>query len=176
MLSKIRHYVPTHELRSIYHAIFSSHLTYGCQIWGQHNTQMDMICKLQNRALRIINFENFQAQSSPLYKASKIMKIQDLVSYQNILHIHDYLNNKLPHCFHGYFLKLDNIYNIQTRNAELGCLFIPSKNTTNYGLKSITQQCILSWNNISKQLNTNLLRLKRNKLKTILNQHFLDQY
>ena len=32
ILSKDRHYVPTEELLSIYHAIFSSHLVYGCQI------------------------------------------------------------------------------------------------------------------------------------------------
>ena len=33
MLSKIRHYVPYTELRSIYYAIFSSHMTYACQVW-----------------------------------------------------------------------------------------------------------------------------------------------
>ena len=38
MLSKIRHYVPKEELKSIYFAIFSSHMTYGCQIWGQANS------------------------------------------------------------------------------------------------------------------------------------------
>jgi len=35
LLSKIRHYVPKNELVSIYHALFSSHLTYGVQVWGQ---------------------------------------------------------------------------------------------------------------------------------------------
>ena len=44
MLSKVRHYVPKEELKSIYHAIFSSHMTYGCQIWGQSSTlQLDKI-------------------------------------------------------------------------------------------------------------------------------------
>ena len=38
MLSKIRHYVPKTELKSIYYAIFASHLRYGCQIWGLENT------------------------------------------------------------------------------------------------------------------------------------------
>ena len=35
MLCKIRHYVPPTELKSIYYAIFSSHMMYGAQIWGQ---------------------------------------------------------------------------------------------------------------------------------------------
>ena len=36
MLSKVRHYVPSEELKSLYYAIFSSHLVYGCQIWSQN--------------------------------------------------------------------------------------------------------------------------------------------
>ena len=32
MLSKVRHYVPQSELKSIYYAIFSSHMVYGCQV------------------------------------------------------------------------------------------------------------------------------------------------
>ena len=35
ILAKSRHYVPPKQLKDIYYAIFSSHLTYGSQIWGQ---------------------------------------------------------------------------------------------------------------------------------------------
>ena len=43
MLSKIRHYTSAEQMKSIYHAIFSSHMTYGCQIWGQsfNNTHIN---------------------------------------------------------------------------------------------------------------------------------------
>ena len=37
MLEKIRYYVMKDTLRSIYFGMFSSILTYGCQIWGQIN-------------------------------------------------------------------------------------------------------------------------------------------
>ena len=43
LLSKIRHYVPPHELTSIYHAIFSSHMIYGCQIWAQNKESIEKI-------------------------------------------------------------------------------------------------------------------------------------
>ena len=36
MLAKARHFVPSKEIKNIYHAIFSSHLMYGCQIWAQN--------------------------------------------------------------------------------------------------------------------------------------------
>ena len=39
MLAKIRHFVDKSTLRNIYFSIFSSILTYGCQIWGQHQSE-----------------------------------------------------------------------------------------------------------------------------------------
>ena len=54
-LSKLHHYVPRSLLISVYHSIFSSHLIYGCQIWGQRKTYItNWIFLLQKTALRII--------------------------------------------------------------------------------------------------------------------------
>ena len=157
MLSKVRHYVPTEELKSIYYAIFSSHMVYGCQIWVQHGQHLEKISKLQNRALRIVNFKDFNDNANPLYTKNNILKLQDLIRLQNCLFVHDYLNGSLPACFKDYYFKLDYLYfNVQTRNANLGCLFSPGKNTTKYGLNSITQKSINSWNYITKSTKTKL--------------------
>ena len=37
-LSKIRHYVPTDILLSVFHAIFNSHMRYASQLWAQSET------------------------------------------------------------------------------------------------------------------------------------------
>ena len=39
ILSKLRHYVPQKTLITVYHSLFSSHLIYACQVWGQDNSQ-----------------------------------------------------------------------------------------------------------------------------------------
>ena len=101
----------------------------------------------------------------------------DYVKTQNILLVHDYLNNKLPKSFQDYYFKMNYMYfNVRTRNSKIGCLFTPSKNTTKYGLQSISQQCIYNWNYFSKMLKTDLLDLSRNKLKQLLKQHFIQNY
>ena len=65
MLSKIRHYVDINALRSIYFSIFSSHINYCCQIWGQNgNYQLNRIQSLQRSALTIINFKPFRSHVS----------------------------------------------------------------------------------------------------------------
>ena len=86
VLSKARHYVPSEELLSIYHAIFSSHLVYGCQIWGQSiNIFTKKVFKLQNRAMRILSCADFSANANPLYKMFNIRKLNDIIALQNCL-------------------------------------------------------------------------------------------
>ena len=52
MLSKIRHYVPKGTLHEIYYGIFSSILTYSCQVWGQiQNKHINCVLKLQDKAI-----------------------------------------------------------------------------------------------------------------------------
>ena len=71
MLSKARHYVPE-EIKSLYHALFSSHLNYGSQIWGQtNNIHQNKIFLLQKAALRIIESLLFRIIESILVHFSK---------------------------------------------------------------------------------------------------------
>ena len=58
LLAKIRYHVDSKLLKTIYSAIFESHLRYGCQLWGQAQTQVIKNTeKIRNKILRIINFK-----------------------------------------------------------------------------------------------------------------------
>ena len=153
-------------------------MIYGCQVWGQgYGSHIENIFKLQKKALRIINFEDFRAHTNPLYKDNKILELQDFIKLQNCLFIYDYLNGSLADCFEDYHFRLNSMYfNVKTTNSNLGCLFNPSKKTTKYGLNSITQKSIYSWNYSTKHLKTDLTNMSRHKLKTTLTKHFLNQY
>ena len=177
MLSKIRHYVPPEELRSIYHAIFSSHMIYGSQIWGQSDSEnVQKIVKLQNRAIRTINFKGPRSETTQLYAENKILKLLDFIRLCHCLFIHDYLHDMLPKCFENYYLQLNSMYFERTKNAKVGCLFVPYKKSTKYGLNSITLQSILTWNNMCKITKTDLSKKSRHELKSLLTSYFISQY
>ena len=75
MLAKIRHYINAMTLSMVYHGIFSSLLLYGSQIWGQSNQSVSKMEKLQNKALRIINFKPLISYSvNLLYNKCEILK------------------------------------------------------------------------------------------------------
>ena len=96
MLSKARHYVPFDELKTIYYAIFSSHMIFGSQVCGQSkNVFNEKVHKLQNKAMRIITFADFQASSDPIFKYLKILKLQDFITLQNCLFVHDTITCKI---------------------------------------------------------------------------------
>ena len=51
-LSKLRHFMPLNTLVNVYHAIFSPHLQYACQVWGLcDNSTTHRILNLQKAAL-----------------------------------------------------------------------------------------------------------------------------
>ena len=59
ILAKLRHYLSNDTLKSIYFALFDSHMRYGSQIWGQNSQEViNRIECLQKKALRVINFKN----------------------------------------------------------------------------------------------------------------------
>ena len=177
MLCKARHYIPIHELKSLYYAIFSSHLVYGCQIWGQvDNTFNAKVFKLQNRALRIITFSNFRANSLPLFHHLNILRLREQIFLQNCLFVYDTLKKTSPLCFHQYFNHTKNIHNLHTRCSNLGCLYAERSQSIRFGINSITSQCISNWNDITKKFNTDPLSFTRSKLKNNIKLHFTQSY
>ena len=187
MLAKARHYVPD-ELKSMYHALFSSHINYGLQVWGQtNNTSVQKIVLLQKAAMRIITFSDFRAHTNLLFKEKQILKFQDHVTLENCLFVYDYFKDTLPRCFNNYFKTLREINptGINTRNSESGYLLLPRSNTTKYGLNSFKRKAINAWNfftNLFREEHTTidnrdiLLQFSRSNLKKKTKTHFLNSY
>ena len=166
MLSKVRHYAPKSEIKNIYHAIFESHLRYGCQIWFLSNSEFikDKIEKLQKKALRFMSFSDLREPSSPLFKEWKILKIKDIVEIENCLLVHDFLKGKLPQSFENFFQKCSTLHTHPTRFSNSECLYRPRTRSVTYGMKSITNVCIHSWNNLAKIIDKPSA-LSKNELK-----------
>ena len=192
MLAKARHFVPELELKNIYHAIFSSHILYGSQIWTPKLVSVnEKISRLQKTSMRIMTFSEFRAHSEPLFKKLEILKFQDSIVVNNCKFVYDFFNNNLPGSFSNTFTRTDELYDYSTRQATTGKLYIPSYKTTNFGLKCIYKRCINSWNQLSTELNLinrnnnlnntsiediDMLKYSRTVLKDKLTKHILSKY
>ena len=112
MLYKVRDFVDAGILKSIYHALFESHIYYACIIWGQNVCTINRLFILQKKALRLIHFE----ESTPalLFFKSKIVKLSDKIEIENCLFISKHVNNKLPHIFNSWFIFSSTCHNYET--------------------------------------------------------------
>ena len=147
LLYTIRNFVNRHILRTIYSAIFDTHLNYGNLIWGQNLNAVSRIVILQKKALRIMNFQSRDSHSSPLFKSNHILKLEDKILIENILFINKSLNNLLPpipsFC--------SDVHNYQTVSSTSDKIFKPSYRTDSFGKNSITIGAINSWNKTQYQ-------------------------
>ena len=178
LLSKIRHYVPMHLLRTIYYSIFNSHLIYACEIWGQNQNSLRFtkVTKLQNKALKVINFQSSDSSTGPLYQRNKVLKIADFISYKNALFVRNTLKKENPQVFHEMFVMLNQNHTCNTRAATYHFLDIPQVKTTHFGQYSVKFQASENWNNLQSTQNLDLLTSEPSEFKKALFETYLTKY
>ena len=176
LLAKIRHFVSKNLLRTIYFAIFDSHLRYGCLIWGQKVSQeLKKITIIENKGLRILNFKGPLEHSSSFYKNSKILKLIDIIKLDNIIFVFDQINNNLSNAFENYFQLKRQQHNHFTKGKILN---VPQVNTSLYGSNSITPSAIRDWNALHGESGLKLIShaIFRGKVTSIIRKWFLNNY
>ena len=188
-----RHYVPKELLIQIYYGQFHSHLSYGCQLWGQNPNKISQTFILKKKAVRLISFAHFQAHTDPLFKTLKMLKVMDIVKINNVLFAHNVLNNKAPKHFKNYFtIKTINHIHQTINNPSSkysipkGSLTVPHINT-NFGKQQIKYICSENYNSILKSLTikhskkaspneTWMQKTNIAKLKSLIKEHLLELY
>ena len=193
MLAKARHFVPSQHLLNIYHAIFASHLMYGAQVWTPKLVEVsNTISRIQKSAMRILTFSDFKAHHEPLCKKLGILKFVDNIELSNCIFVHDFLNKNLPVSYVDTFTRIeDTESSYDTRQSSTGMLRIPKYNGVTFGLKSIYNRCMISWNKYTAEINKvhkqkfvnkmsstdiDFLRLSRTSLKESINKQILSKY
>ena len=133
--------------------------------------------KLQNKAIRIINFLPFNSSNiNKTYNDLKILKLPDFISLQNSLFVKDCFEKEIPNPFINYFQESGSQHIHRTRSAFKKCAFVPkvsihrSKNRSNINALNDT------WNKYQKQFKIDLLNRRRPDVKKLLTESFLKSY
>ena len=106
---------------------------------------------LQKKAIRIINRSKYDDHTNPLFKASSILKLEDLIYFHNALFMYDYYNNNLPNVFNTFFTKPSAIHGYNTRFASKLSFSIPHART-NYGKFNIRFTGAKVWNSVDDEI------------------------
>ena len=163
-------------LKTVYFGIFDSILRYGIQIWGQHrNPAIKEIEKIEEKASRIISFKDRTEATNPLMKKLKIMKMKDILTYNNCLFVHDQINEKLPNTFAKYFIIVLSQHSYNTKENKYKTIVKTINNSTTYSLNSSKHRAAPDWNEVTKQIDNGSFA-SRTKFATLYKENIFNSY
>ena len=119
----MRNYVNKLTLRTIYFAIFDSYINYANLIWGQNLHSLSGIIILEEKALRVVNFQSRDFHSSPLFRSNNILKLEDKIVIESILFINKSFNNLLPPIIKSWFTFCSDLHNYHTVSSAADKIF-----------------------------------------------------
>ena len=77
ILNKLKHYLPSYIVRTLYFTLIHSHLNYAILTWGY---KCNRLKKLQKRLIRVVTSSKYNAHTDPLFKITQILKLEDLLN------------------------------------------------------------------------------------------------
>ena len=147
-------------------------------------TLTNQISRLQNKAVRMINFKRRDAPVDELYKSTNVLKISDQVNLLNALFTHDALLKKLPTSFENFVKKSVHLSNTRYTTIvhnedtlQLDTLHLPHVKTIHSGQESVKYRSICTWNSFQTVFNDiPLTDHSKLHLRYLIKKHYLTQY
>jgi len=112
VMNRLKHFLTTDTLRTIYNSLILPHLNYCILVWG---FECKRIQKIQKKCVRVITASKFNSHSEPLFKALNLLKVEDIFKSQSLKFYHKHVNDKLPSYFSDMFISNSSVHNYRTR-------------------------------------------------------------
>ena len=189
LLYKIRPFVSTNILKTLYYSLIYSHLNYAIEVWGSADTtHLNRLLILQKRIVRMITRSDKRQEdysflpSDPLFHQLEILKVHDIFKLRVSKFIYNCLNKNNPVLFHSWFTLTSQIHRYNTRSKYVDVdnsittrtIFVPIARTTHYGLKLTKVKGSKIWNDLPPSLRVeNILFSTFNKG---IKKHLIEQY
>lgn len=124
VLKRIKPYIPERIFKTVYHSLFSSHMTYCISVWGgAAKTHIDKLFRLQKRCVRLLfggkndaptgavaeinsaaSVKSYcKEHTKPIFFKNEILTIQNMYSYQTSMEITKILKHRTPRSLHSLF-------------------------------------------------------------------------
>ena len=129
------------------------YLNYGLIIWGATPaSNLSKLCRIQNKALRVITGIGWREHAPPLYATQKILQLSKLITYSVAKFMHKFTNKKLPATFNHFFTAVAKIHSRYTRNStKPNQYFIPFFHTSR-SQRTIKFRGAKTWNAVPDDL------------------------
>ena len=167
IMCKIKYYLPSYILLTIYNSLVLPHLMYSIIVWGNAlPTYTYCLNILQKRAIRQIGKASYRAHTPPLFYCNNVLTLHDLYNYQLGIFIYNYLNSQLPPDFDSFFDLNRQFHTYSTRGSH--DLAQPYTRTT-FAHSQVRSTGVIFWNSLNISIrNSPSIMIFKKKLKRYL--------
>ena len=118
VMRRLRQFLPSHVLLTLYNTLILPHLQYGILLWGKSPHKL---FEIQKKAVRVICNSKYIAHSEPLFKIVGMLKLEDIFILNAMKFYHKLCNDKIPEHFKQWFVptNVDHKYNMRERQNSL---------------------------------------------------------
>ena len=130
LMYKIRPFLDSKSLKSLYFSLVHSHISYANIAWAStYKTKLSKLHSLQRHFSRIIYFKKRSHDAQPLMKLANILSVYKINIHQHLLLMHRFYNKNLPKNCTSFFTPVNNqLYNLRSNNKnQLKVPFIKNK-------------------------------------------------
>jgi len=178
LIAKLRYFVPTHTLLTIYRSFIAPHPTYGLVAWDQvHKSSLDK----QKWALHFIYFSNRNQHAIPLFVDANILPLT-FSYYESIAKLmYDVQHGISPKSIEALFEYVSGILQYNTRSSESHNFYIKHSRLSIHA-NSFSRIRAKLWNEIPlslRNLSKNAFdRKTKENLTSILNamDYYIDVF
>ena len=202
LLSKLRNFMDTDLLKTIYYCLVYSHVSYGIHAWGSAcNSESEKINILIKKAARIMTGNRYfqiygetsgpLPSAEPLYKELNILKFHDIFDLNVAKFIYSTLSGLSPEIFSNWFTYTNTVHSHATTSSvtinqttyfDIGTtepnktLFTKNSNLVKYGARMISVYGPTLWNRIPKKIqeSSSVATFKIQLKKHLINQYNSD--
>ena len=119
VMYKLKNILPESALFLLYNSFMLPYFSYCVTVWGNYNqTQLDVLYKLQKKALRICTGSHRLSHSAPLFYKMKTLTIFDMYTCNIAILGFYYLKDLLPRNISDMFCINSSIHNYNTRHCN----------------------------------------------------------
>ena len=149
LLFKVRHYVQKNGLKNVHRVILESHLRYRCEVSPLSNSKSIAIYRKTtdngNTVIPLSDFGDFTFT----YRTENPTN-QWHCWFAKLPLSHSFLYRKQPISFETLLQRFGDVHNAPKWLRKSTCLHVPHFKKAKYGMNSIPNDCIHSWDNATQ--------------------------
>ena len=115
VMNKLKHFLPTYTLRTMYNSLILPHLSFSILSWGLHSGRLP---KLQKRAVRNITLNKYNAHTEPILKSLGLLKVNDIFTLQCLKFYFKCTHERVPITVASFFTRNTARHDHNTRQRH----------------------------------------------------------